>query len=98
MIINEGASFGLSFPFLKLVSGLFLVLLFIIWCRDKKAWGILLMVLGGGLNLIERVRFGMVIDYWKIPTIPVYNNLNDYFIVSGVIQLIWYLLWKKRQK
>lgn len=98
MIINGGASFGLSFPFLELISGLFLLGLFIIWWKDKKAWGIILMLLGGGLNLWERYFYGGVRDYWKIPFTSIYNNLNDYLIMAGVIQLIWYLLWKKRQK
>lgn len=98
MVVNVGASLGLNFPALELISGSFLVLLLFIWLKDKKAWGILFMILGGGLNLAERIRFGGVRDYWQIPMTQIYNNINDYFIAAGVIQLIWYLLWKKRQK
>lgn len=98
MIINQGASLGLSFPFLGLVSLVFLISLIIIWFKEKGAWGLLLMVFGGGLNLIERLRFGGVRDYWRIPLTSLYNNLNDYLIAFGVVQLIWYFLWKKRQK
>lgn len=98
MIINGGASFGWYFPFLDLVSGFFLIGLSIMWWKDKKAWGIILMILGGGLNLWERFFYGGVRDYWKIPFTSIYNNLNDYLIMAGVLQLIWYLLWKKRQK
>ncbi|MFA5025342.1 MAG: signal peptidase II [Candidatus Shapirobacteria bacterium] len=98
MIINRGASFGLDFPYLELISGCFLIIIGIIWWREKKAWGWLLMISGGGLNLFERLVYGGVKDYWKLPFTSIYNNLNDYLIGVGVIQLIWYFLWKKRQK
>ncbi|HBP50878.1 MAG: hypothetical protein US68_C0005G0033 [Candidatus Shapirobacteria bacterium GW2011_GWE1_38_10] len=97
-VFNEEASLGLKIPALELISSFFLGLLVIIWWRDKKAWGLLLMIIGGGLNLVERFRFGGVRDYWQIPMTSIYNNINDYLIALGVIQLIWYLLWKKRQK
>ena len=97
MIINQGISFGLNFPCLELVSVLLMLGLTVLWWKDKKAWGILLIVLGGGLNLMERYLYGGVRDYWKIPFTSIYNNINDYLIVIGVIQLFW-ILWKKRQK
>jgi lipoprotein signal peptidase len=98
MIINSGASFGLNIPVLGLVSGCFLVILAVFWYKEKKAWGALLVMVGGGLNLIERLTFGGVRDYWQIPLTSIYNNFNDYLIAIGVIQLFWYFLWKKRQK
>ena len=97
MIINEGASFGLDFPFLELISGFLVVIIASIWWRDKQAWGWGLMIVGGVLNLIERFLWGGVKDYWQIPLTSIYNNLNDYFIAAGVIQLTWYYIWKKRQ-
>jgi lipoprotein signal peptidase len=98
MIINYNASLGLTFLGMEWVQLLLLIILGVIWWRDKKAWGLLLMITGGGLNLIERYRFGGVRDYWQIPLTSIYNNINDYLIALGVIQLIWYLIWKKRQK
>lgn len=98
MIINNGISFGLQMPGLLWVQFFLLVFLTILWWRNKKAWGYLLMIIGGGLNLIERWRFGGVRDYWPIPLTSIYNNINDYLIVFGVIQLIIYFLWKKKQK
>lgn len=98
MFINNGASFGLNIPALELISFLFLILLLVVWWKEKKAWGVLLIMLGGLLNLRERILFGGVRDYWQIPMTAIYNNLNDYLIFFGVVQLIWYFLWKKRQK
>lgn len=98
MIINKGASLNLNFPFLEFVSFCLLMMIGIIWWREKRAWGWGLMIVGGGLNLIERLVWGGVKDYWQIPLTAIYNNLNDYLIAAGVIQLTWYYIWKKRQK
>ncbi len=98
MIINKGASFGMDIPYLWVISLIFLLILGFLWWREKRAWGFLLMILGGGINLVERWKFGGVVDYWQIPLTQIYNNLNDYLIAGGVLQLIWYYLWKKRQK
>lgn len=89
---------GLTFLGMEWVQLFLLIILGVFWWKDKKAWGLLLMIIGGGLNLIERYRFGGVRDYWQIPLTSIYNNINDYLIALGVIQLIWYLIWKKRQK
>jgi len=98
MIINSGASLGLNFPAMELIQIILLIVLGFYWWRKKSAWGFLLIILGGGLNLIERLKFGGVRDYWKIPLTSIYNNINDYLIAVGAIQLIWYFLWKKKQK
>lgn len=98
MVFNKGISFGVNLPALELISGFFLLVLGYMWWKEKKAWGIILMIIGGGLNLIERLKFGWVSDYWQIPFTSIYNNINDYLIGIGVVQLIWYFIWKKRQK
>lgn len=98
MIINNSASFGLSLPYLGWIQLFLLIILGIVWWQNKKAWGWLLMIIGGGLNLIERWRWGAVRDYWPLPLTSIYNNINDYLIAVGVIQLIGCFLWKKKQK
>lgn len=97
-MINSGASLGLNFPAMGLIQIILLIILGFYWWQKKNAWGFLLIILGGGLNLIERLKFGGVRDYWQIPLTSIYNNINDYLIAVGAIQLIWYFLWKKRQK
>ena len=98
MIINNSASFGLNLPYLEWIQLFLLIILGVVWWQNKKAWGWLLMIIGGGLNLIERWRYGGVRDYWPLPLTSIYNNINDYLIAVGVIQLIGYFLWKKKQK
>lgn len=98
MIINRGASLGLNFWGIEFVQIFIIMILGVLWWREKKAWGFGLMIIGGGLNLIERYIFGGVTDYWQIPKTSIYNNINDYLIIAGAIQLVYYLIWKKRQK
>ncbi|MFA6250585.1 MAG: signal peptidase II, partial [Candidatus Shapirobacteria bacterium] len=62
--------------------------------RSGRDWGWGLIVLGGWGNLIDRMRFGFVRDYWPIGSSGIYNNLMDYFIVAGMVSLI-IKLWKK---
>jgi len=88
MIENRGISFGIPIPAIEILSGILLLTL-IYWAIKTKEWPWWFIVIGGGLNLCERIRFGHVNDYWKIPMIPLYNNLNDWLIFVGVILLIW---------
>jgi len=97
-VINSGASLGINFPGLSIVQGILLLLLLWLWSREWRAWGWALVLLGGGLNFIEKIIFGGINDYWQIPGTNIYNNINDYLIGLGVIQIFWYFLWKKRQK
>lgn len=97
-MINSGASLGINFPGLSVVQGFWLLVLIWLWSREWKAWGWGLVLLGGALNLIEKIIYGWVNDYWQIPGTNIYNNINDYLIGLGVIQIFWYFLWKKRQK
>ena len=65
-----------------------LIILFFIWKKDRN-WGWLLIILGGLLNLGERLIFGTVNDYWLIPFTNIYNNINDYLIFIGGIIVLW---------
>lgn len=94
IVKNYGVSFGQSFPGVVVISIFLLgILTWMAW-RERK-FSLWLAVVGGGLNLGERLYFGYVRDYWKIPGIPLYNNINDWLIFGGVV---WYLLEKLREK
>lgn len=86
--MNSGASFGINFWGLNILSAVLLVLLFFIWKKDKN-WGWLLIILGGLLNLTERIVNGYVLDYLPIFGTNIYNNINDYFIFIGGIIVVW---------
>jgi len=85
---NNGASLGTNFGGLNILSFVLLILIYLIWKHDKNR-GWLLIILGGILNLVERVVFGGVNDYWKIPFTNIYNNINDYLILIGGIIVVW---------
>ncbi len=92
VITNRGVSFGWFLGGEVLVAVVWMVVVF--WWWKKRSWGWLFLVVGGGLNLLDRWRFGVVRDYWSFPG-GIYNNVNDYLIGLAVFVFIleW---WRKR--
>lgn len=106
---NKGIAFGL-FPGVKeiviylslfIVVGISLIPSFV---RLKKSTNIFLeLIVGGALgNLIDRIRFGYVIDFITIKYWPTVFNVADIFIFLGsmglTIELLISELSKKSQK
>ncbi|MGB3933972.1 MAG: signal peptidase II [bacterium] len=93
---NTGAAFGfLRGKTLFFIVVAVLVLGFIIFLaprlsREKPLLGLVFgLLLGGALgNLIDRIRFGYVIDFLDFRVWPVFN-IADMGIVVGVCFLIW---------
>lgn len=102
---NPGAAFGLLAqapawfrqPFFYLTSGLAIVILGIflrrLGERERLARLALVAILGGALgNLIDRIRFGYVIDFvdisWQGYHWPAFN-VADSCITLGMIGLLW---------
>jgi len=93
MVKNYGISFGIGGDFFILLSVVF-VCVFLILSIKKGGWYWLIFI-GGFLNLIERMIFGYVRDYWNFLGIGLYNNINDWIIGIGVLFCLIDLLWKK---
>ncbi len=89
-----GVSFGLGGDWVVGVNLVLLVWLGYFAWRENSL-GIWLILVGGGVNLIDRLIWGYVRDYWWLG--PVYNNIADWIISLGVGVFIWEL-WKKRLK
>ncbi|WP_141264164.1 MULTISPECIES: signal peptidase II [unclassified Neomoorella] len=96
---NPGAAFGLlayKTPVFVTVTLLVAVVILVAY-RFLPPDRILLrlalaLMLGGALgNLIDRLRFGYVVDFLDFRIWPVFN-LADMAIVGGVILLCWELL------
>ena len=100
-VLNPGAAFGIlahqrSFV---IVMGIVIVILGGLFspyirrqCRIFRCGTALL--LGGALgNLIDRVRFGHVIDFFDFRIWPVFN-IADIAIVVGVAAIIYAILFK----
>lgn len=94
VVANYGVSFGIDIPGLTLASVLLLIFLAYWWWKEKS-WPLMVVFVGGLLNLMDRLMFGFVRDYWKIPGTGLYNNINDWLIFVG---LVIYLYQKWRQK
>lgn len=86
VIRNSGISFGIEIHWIFVVI-FFVVLLW--WYKKERSWPLLLVIIGGALNLWERLTLGYVRDYWRIPGTNIYNNFNDWLIFVGVIIYIW---------
>ncbi len=99
-ITNSGAAFGM-FPQLSLVFtfvafGVSLVIVFYHRSLPPGQWLVRLSLglqLGGAVgNLIDRLRYGSVIDMFYFRYSPVFN-IADMGIVGGVGLLMWHL-WR----
>lgn len=85
---NRGISFGLLPGFWWLGIN-FLILTGIFIFLIKKPSLPLLLIFGGGLsNFIDRIWWGGVIDYIRLPLFPWAFNLADAWIVLGVILIL----------
>ena len=93
---NTGAAFGIfqgypqAFAVLAAVVAVWVVVE--LTRKRPRAWPAdtgLLLILGGSLgNLIDRIRFGYVIDFIDVRVWPVFN-LADSAITIGVGLLLW---------
>jgi len=102
---NTGIAFGL-FPqghSLFIIISLIIILVIIFFERKKvikslKERFCLGLVLGGALgNLIDRLRFGFVIDFLDFRIWPVFN-LADSGVCIGGILMVFFLLRKRPRK
>ena len=93
---NTGAAFGLFKGQQLLFIGL--SLLVIAWIARQflavrplpaaVAWAYALVLGGAAGNLIDRLRFGYVVDFLDVRVWPVFN-IGDSAITIGVALLIW---------
>lgn len=100
-VLNPGAAFGIlahqrSFFIVMGIAMLILGILFSRYIRRQCVsfrYGTALL-LGGALgNLIDRIRFGHVIDFFDFRIWPVFN-IADIAIVLGVGAIIYAILFK----
>jgi len=96
---NAGIAFGINLPKPFLIIFYFIIALIIIaliirliklWTGGKHlaASLIWLVILGAASNIIDRIKFGFVIDYINLYIWPVFN-LADMMITGGVLIIIY---------
>lgn len=101
---NKGAAFGFLQGQVVLLSAIALVCLLFVLTQWKKImtkstfvrWGVMISFAGAVGNLIDRLRFGAVIDFLDI-RIFVFN-VADVAIVLGVALLFWEVLVNDRKQ
>jgi len=102
-INNPGAAFGiLPYKTVLLVVLTFLLFFLVFLFRNRiprqpsfLRWGLALGLGGATGNLIDRLRFGSVIDFidlrfWPMKNFPIFN-IADLAISCGVLLILWYL-------
>lgn len=100
---NTGAAFGLFKGQQALFVALsLLVIAWVAWelwrVRAMEAtarWGCALLLGGSAGNLIDRLRWGYVVDFIDLRVWPVFN-VGDSAITIGVALLIWHSLFTAR--
>jgi len=92
---NYGISFGVDFDFLVLIIIILILILGYFWWKDPII-GLGIILIGGVINLIDRLYLGYVRDYWHF--FLVYNNLADWLIGIGVGLFFIKFLWKENCK
>ena len=101
LVHNRGAAFGFfQNQLLMFVLISILAIAFIFYNLKNKKNSIIFqlslsLILGGAIgNLIDRLRFGFVIDFLDLRVWPVFN-LADSAITIAAFLLSWELLFKK---
>lgn len=87
--LNSGVSLGWEVP-IYLLFFFFFIFLFFFTIRGYRSsfWlGFLGLLIGGAINLLDRIRFGAVRDYFDFFGL-FYNNLADWFIFLSVIMIL----------
>lgn len=105
LVCNEGAAFGifsgrsLLFIWVSFIAIIVIVLIFAlfkkVFRKHKSTQVFLSLILAGAIgNLIDRIRFGFVIDFLDFRIWPVFN-IADSAITVGTILLILQMLKHK---
>ena len=101
---NEGMVFGLfaNQAFLITLTAIVGIAAILVYSRYPQANRLLVrialgLLLGGAIgNLIDRIRFGEVVDFIDVGAWPVFN-FADSAVVVGVILIIYYFLFGQKR-
>lgn len=97
LVENYGISFSLNGNIFLFLNFFFILFLTWYWYRQINfELGLSLVLVGGWINMINRLKFGFVPDYWDF--FGFYNNLADWVIGIGVLIFFIELLCKKKLK
>ncbi|MCM8784340.1 MAG: signal peptidase II [Candidatus Omnitrophica bacterium] len=101
LVFNKGIAFGmfqnipLFFLIILILISIFSFLKYRPYTRGKKL-AISLISAGTLSNLLDRIRFGYVVDYLDFRIWPVFN-LADASITLGIVLFIWKIFNKEQE-
>lgn len=98
---NTGMSFGMlegaRWIFIIFTAVAMAVMIYLLFRNknEKKLYYIsIALIIGGGIgNMIDRILYGYVIDYFRLSFFPPICNFADYCIVIGAVLLAVYVLF-----
>lgn len=95
---NFGVTFGWGNKDISLILSIVVLVVVLRLYARQNSWGLLLIIIGGLVNLLDRLKYGYVRDYWSVPFSSIKNNLADWLIFIGMIVIICNLesWWKKK--
>ncbi len=88
---------GLNILIITIIICLLYCLLYLL--KKQKYWQanfLLAIILGASSNLLDRIKYGYVIDYFDLKYFTVFN-LADVMVVGGVAALVWAMFKNKRK-
>lgn len=102
-ILNPGAAFGMlaNQRWFFILAGLAIIAAFWRyhpWLKQQCSWfrfGCVSLLSGAVSNLIDRIRIGMVVDFFDFRIWPIFN-IADVAIVLGVASMIYAILFKMK--
>ncbi len=102
LVLNNGAAFGLlkNWAALFIIFSFLAIALIILFIHRSSGMGLALatslaLILGGASgNLVDRLKFGYVIDFLDFRIWPVFN-IADSAISVGIAMLAFALLFKR---
>ncbi len=105
-VLNPGAAFGIlanKTTFFILVTLIVLIVIIYIYRRvPAEKWLLrfgLAMQVGGAMgNLLDRIRLGMVVDFFDFRVFPVFNIADSAIVVGVTILFIEILFFDKEGK
>ncbi len=86
-MVNRGIAWGLLPGVSVWVFVLIWLILLTVAVKTRELYervGLGLILIGGGMNLLDRLRYGGVRDNWVLAGV-LYNNVWDYLIVTGLL-------------
>lgn len=93
VVKNYGISFSLEWVNVLFLNIIFVLIVGVLYW-ENKSYFLGLILIGGLVNMVDRLIFGYVRDYWTFGQLVI-NNLNDWFIGGGTILFLLETIWKK---